>query len=314
MNSKTLSVIAVSLAVIAAGVAAVVVSGNRSKEAQAYAEAEAAAADKAAAEAKKAAKATEAESEKRRAAELNAKAKADELAAQKLAKETTQIEARKAADQKVAAEANAKAERAKADLMRAARDEAAAKKEIARSEQLKAKEDAAVAAAKAETEAAQLAREKLKADKILSEAKLLELRKTDFETLERDLLAWKLDLEERERALQPEKTVADLSWAGGVEDTIIDENGNVKKQEKRVYDPEKDMKLPVESRKLAKAERIVREKHATRAGATRDSVVASLESLYVAALKDGRTIDADFYRQSILSMYPDWKFKGENSK
>ena len=74
------------------------------------------------------------------------------------------------------------------------------------------------------------------------------------------------------------------------------------------------MTLPAESRKLAKSERLVREKHETLAGATKDTVVSSLERLYVAALKDGRAIDADFYKKSILSMYPDWKFKGEGEK
>ena len=311
MNSKAISIIAVSLAVIAAGTAAVVVSVNRSNEAKAYAEAEASAADKAAAVAKKAAKETEAESEKRRTAEANDKAKENELAAQKLAKETAELERKTAADNKAAAEANAKAEREKADAVRAARDEAKAKAETAKAEQLKAREQAAAAEAKAAAEAASLEKEKLKADKIIAEAKLLELRKTDFLTLERELMAWKLDLEERERALQPEKTIADLSWAGGTEDMIIDAEGNVKKQEKKVYDPEKDQSLPSESRKLARVNRLVREKHEARAGVTRDTVVSSLESLYVSALKDGRTIDAEFYRQSILSMYPDWKFKGE---
>ena len=314
MNSKTISIIAVAIAVIAAGVAAVVVSANRADEAKAYAEAKASAADKAAAEAKKAAKATEAEAEKRRAAEQNAKAKADELAAQKLAKETAELERKTAADNKAAAEANAKAEREKADALRASRDEAKAKAEQAKAEQLKSREQAAEAAAKAEAETAQLAKEKLKADKIIAEAKLLELRKVDFATLERELLAWKLDLEERERALQPEKTIADLSWAGGMEDTVIDAEGNIKKQEKKPYDPEKDMSLPAESRRLAKTDRIVREKQAALAGVTRDSVVASLERLYVEALKDDRTIDANFYKQSILSMYPDWKFAGEESR
>ena len=314
MNSKHISIVAVSLAVIAAGVAAIVVSANRSDEAKAYAEAEASAADKAAAEAKKAAKATEAEAEKRRAAEQSAKAAADELAAQKLAKETAELERKTAADNKATAEANAKAEQAKADQLRASRDEAKAKAEQAKAEQLKAREEATKAAAKADEEASLLAKEKLKADKILSEAKLLELRKIDFETLERELAAWKFDLEERERALQPEKTVADLSWAGGMEDTIIDAEGNVKKQEKKQYDPEKDQTLPVPSRKLAHVNRIVREKHAALADTTRSSVVASLEKLYVAALKDDRTVDAAFYKQSILSMYPDWKFKGEGEK
>ena len=314
MNSKLISIVAVSLAVIAAGTAAVIVSVNRANEARAYAEAEASAADKAAAEARKTAKETEAESEKRRTAEQNAKAKADELAAQKLAKETAEIEAKAAADSMAAAEKNVKAEQEKADAARAARDEAKAKAEAAKAEQLKAREQAAIATAKAAEEAASLEKEKLKADKILAEAKLLELRKVDFETLEREFAAWKLDLEERERALQPEKTIADLSWAGGMEDTIIDEKGNVKKQEKKVYDPEKDMTIPAESRKLARTDRIVREKHANLAGATKDSIVTSLEALYVAAVKDGRTIDADFYKKSLLSMYPDWKFRGAGEK
>ena len=311
MNSKHISIIAVCLAVIAAGTAAVVVSIKRSDEAKAYAEAKASAADKATAEAKKAAKETEAESEKRRAEEAKEKAAADELAAQKLAKEKAEIDAKAAADNKAAAEANAQAEREKADAARAERDKAKAQAETAKAEQLKAREQAAAAAAKAAEETANLEKEKLNADKIIAEAKLLELRKTDFLTLERELMAWKLDLEERERAVQPEKTIADLSWAGGTEDTIIDADGNVKKQEKTAYDPEKDLSTPVPSRKLARANRIVLEKHEALADATRSSVVASLEKLYVAALKDDRTVDASFYRQSILSMYPDWKFKGE---
>ena len=310
MNSKLVSIVAVSLAVIVAGIAAVVVSANRSDAAKAYAEAEASAAEKAAAEARAVAKATEAESEKRRADEANQKAKEDELAAQKLAKETAEIEAKAAADNKAAAEANAKVEQAKADQMRASRDEARAKSEQAKADQQKAHEQAVAATAKAEEEASRLAKEKLQSDKILAEAKLLKLRKIGFETLERELAAWKFDLEERERALQPEKTISDLSWAGGTEDTIIDAEGNVKKQEKKQYDPEKDRSTPVPSRKLARANRIVREKHEALADATRSSVIASLEKLYVAALKDDRTVDAAFYRQSILSMYPDWKFKG----
>ena len=314
MNSKLISIIAVCLAVIAAGAAAVIVSINRANEAKSYEEAEASAADLAAAEAKKAAKETEAESEKRRTAVAKEKAAADELAAQKLAKEKAQLDAKTAADNKAAAEANAKAEREKADAVRAERDKVKAQAEKAKAEQLKAREQAAAAAAKAAEETASLEKEKLKADKILAEAKLLELRKTDFQTLERELMAWKMDLEERERALQPEKTIADLSWAGGTEDTIIDADGNVKKREKKVYNPEMDMSIPAESRKLAHVNRLVREKHETLAGATRGSVIGSLEALYVSALKDGRTIDAEFYKQSILSMYPDWKFKGDEKK
>ena len=39
-----------------------------------------------------------------------------------------------------------------------------------------------------------------------------------------------------------------------------------------------------------------------------------MERLYVAALKEGRVIDADFYKKSIKSMYPDWEFNGEGAK
>ena len=192
------------------------------------------------------------------------------------------------------------------------KDEAKAKMAEAKSAEAKAREDAAAEQAKADAEAAKLAAEKLKADKIIAEAKALELRKIDYETLERDLLEWKLDLEEREKALKPEKTIASLDWAGGMEDTVIDDKGNLHKQVKTQYDPEKDETLPRQSRQLARTDRLVREKQAELAEGTRASILASMESLYVSALKDGRTIDADFYKKSILTMYPDWKFKGEN--
>ena len=32
-----------------------------------------------------------------------------------------------------------------------------------------------------------------------------------------------------------------------------------------------------------------------------------MERLYVSALKEGRVIDADFYKKSLKSMYPDWE-------
>ena len=156
-------------------------------------------------------------------------------------------------------------------------------------------------------EAAKLEAEKLKADKILAEAKILELRKTDFETLARDLAEWKADLEERERALKPEKTVADLSWAGGMEDAIIDAEGNVKKQEKVVYNPETDKSLPSGTRRLIRAERIVGEEADERSCKVRDSLVASIEGLRDKALAEGRVIDADFYDKTIRSLYPEWK-------
>ncbi len=34
-----------------------------------------------------------------------------------------------------------------------------------------------------------------------------------------------------------------------------------------------------------------------------------LEKLYVAAVKEGRTVDAAYYRAALKSMYPDWEYK-----
>ena len=69
--------------------------------------------------------------------------------------------------------------------------------------------------------------------------------------------------------------------------------------------------MPTETRTLAKAERIRGEADGILAKDSRDRVVSALERLYVAAVKDGRTIDAAYYRQVIKSMYPDWEYKGE---
>ena len=310
-NQKSITIVAVSLAVVVAAIAAIIVSANRADEAKAYAEAEAAQADQAAAEAKTERAQADAERAKEAAEKAKADAARDKLAAEKLANETALAEKAAAADKKAAAEANADAEEVKAVAARAIRDAAKLTNDTVRVERERAKELAAAEQAKADAEAAKLAQEKLKADRIIAEAKALELRKIDYETLERDLLEWKLDLEERERALKPEKTIADLEWAGGMEDTIIDEKGNVTKQVKKVYDPEKDMELPEQSRRLARTNRKLRETQDAKIADTRETVVKTMEKLYVSALKEGRVIDADFYKKNILIMYPDWKFQGE---
>ena len=310
-NQKTIAIVAVSVAVIVAAIAAIIVSANRADAAKAYAEAEAAQADQAAAEAKKERAQADAERAKEAAEKAKADAARDKLAAEKLANETALAEKAAAADKKAAAEANADAEEVKAVTARAIREAAKLTNDTVRVERERAKELAVAEQAKADAEAAKLAQEKLKADRIIAEAKALALRKIDYETLERDLLEWKLDLEERERALRPEKTIADLSWAGGMEDTIIDDKGNVTKQVKKVYDPEKDMELPAESRRLARKNRKLREAQDAKIADTRETVVKTMEKLYVSALKEGRVIDADFYKKNILIMYPDWKFQGE---
>ena len=311
-NQKSITIVAVSLAVVVAAIAAIIVSANRADEAKAYAEAEAAQADQAAAEAKTERAQADAERAKEAAEKAKAEAARDKLAAEKLANETALAEKAAAADKKAAAEANADAEEVKAVAARAIRDAAKLTNDTVRVERERAKELAAAEQAKADAEAAKLAQEKLKADRIIAEAKALELRKIDYETLERDLLEWKLDLEERERALKPEKTIADLEWAGGMEDTIIDDKGNVTKQVKKVYDPEKDMELPEQSRRLARTNRKLRETQDAKIADTRETVVKTMEKLYVSALKEGRAIDADFYKKNILIMYPVWKFQGED--
>ena len=96
-----------------------------------------------------------------------------------------------------------------------------------------------------------------------------------------------------------------------MDDTILDENGEIKKKETVEYDPEKDMSLPEQSRRLARAERKVRETTEAESAKVRSAVEKSMEKLYVEALKEGRVIDANFYKASLLTLYPDWKFKGE---
>ena len=309
VGQKAVTVVAVCVAVVAAAVAAVVVSVNRAKEARAYAELEIATADAADAQAKEARAQADAETEKRRAAEASAKAKADELAAQKLARETAEEEAKATDANKAAAEANARAESAKAEAARAARDEARAKAEAARAEQEKARQTALAESAKAEAEASRLATEKVKSEKVIAEA---ELRKRDYAML----VQWQQQLDERERdvaerelALQPEKVITDLAWAGGMEDRVFDGNGNVTNRVKVAYDPAKDLSLPAETRRLAQVERQTSESHSNLVATTRASVIAPLERLYVQALRENRVVDAAYYKKSILSMDPDWKFQ-----
>ena len=311
MNGKIITIVAVSLAVIAAAVAAIVVSNRRADEAWAY-ESAAKADAKAQEDVLKAEKAKEsAEKSRKAAAEADKAAKEAEREAKIQVAAAAASEEKSAAAAQATAEANAAAEKSKAEAARAARDEAKLKAEAARLEQLKAKELAAEAAAKAEQENARLATEKLKSEKTIAEAELRKKEYADLVQWSQDLADRERDVAEREQALRPEKTIADLSWAGGSEDTIIDEKGNVRKQVKTAYDPEKDLSLPEESRRLARAERLVRQAHSNRVATVRASVIGDLEKLYAAALKEGRVIDAEHYRANILTMYPDWKFKGE---
>lgn len=311
MNAKAISIVAGSLAVVAAAVAAIVVSANRSSEAQARAEAEAAAAEKATALAKAASKTAESEAEKARAAEAGLETAKETRAANAAAAEKAKSEAEVAAAKRAQAEDLRKKAEADAEAAKENRLAAKLKAEAAAAEKAKALAVQKAEAAKAEAAADRLATEKLRSEKVIAEAKLLELRKIDFETAERDLREWRQDLEERERALVPEKTVADLAWAGGKDDTIIDAEGNVRKQAKTPYRAENDRTLPRATRHLARKEREVSESAAQEIARTRASVVSALERLYVAALADDRVVDADYYRKVLKALYPDWTFTGD---
>ena len=73
--------------------------------------------------------------------------------------------------------------------------------------------------------------------------------------------------------------------------------------------PENDPSLPKETRELAKAERVRSQADDILKEDARARVVAPIEKLYVAARKEGRTVDAEYYRQVLKSMYPDWEYR-----
>ena len=70
------------------------------------------------------------------------------------------------------------------------------------------------------------------------------------------------------------------------------------------------MEIPHESRLLAKAERLRDEQLEKQAGTVRQQVIGQLEALYVDALRRDDVIAAKYFRENILILYPDWKFKG----
>lgn len=314
MNARLVSILAVAAAVVAAAVAAVCVSINRTEMARQLREAAASKEATADANRKAEAKKADAEAEKRRAAEIALEAKKAEAA--KTKEETLQAKAEEKAAEEMrkAKEAEWATAEAQATAAQAARDEARAKEKTALAAKEKAVKEAEAAALRAQEAADTLAAEKLRSEKVVAESKLLEQRQIDFAEWQRNLTEFERDLKEREAALQPEKTIANLAWAGGVEDSVIDENGNVTKQARVNYDPEKDRTIPRTSRALARQERLAREASDKEATRVREKIVATLESLYVRALKEDDVVHAQYYRESLKSLYPDWEFKGETTK
>ena len=313
MNAKIVSIIAICVAVIAAGVSGVVISMQRADAARA-------AADRAASEETIATKkAREAELERAtaaqntRAEEAKAEKEKAALAAAEAENERLKLESENLATKKAIAadeRATADAEARKAADLKAAKDaELKAAKELADGER-----------AKAQAAADELAR--VEATKAIREAETLKLKvsmaelaaeRQRYEELNAELLEYQKELDERERALRPEKTIADVSWLPD-DDIDIDENGRPRPKKKKTYLAENDPTLPKETRALAKANRIRAQADGILAESARARVVGPIEKLYVAAVKEGRTVDAEYYRLVLKSMYPDWEFKGENNE
>ena len=308
MNAKVISIIAICVAVVAAGISGVVISMQRADAARA-------AADRAASEETIATKKAREAELARAKAEQDARteaAKAEKekaaLAAAEAENERLKLEGENLASTKaIAADARAKADaeaRKAADLKAAKDAELKAAKELADGER-----------AKAQAAADELAR--AEATKAIREAETLKLKvsmaelvaeKQRYEELNAELLEYQKELDERERTLRPEKTIADLSWLPD-EDTEVDENGKAHPRKKVKMLPENDPNLPKETRELAKAERIRAQADDILKEDARARVVAPLEKLYVAAGKEGRTVDAAYYRAALKSMCPDWEYK-----
>ena len=265
------------------------------------------------------------------AAERKSRNDADAAAKRAAAKESEAktAEERRKAQEAAAEEAKAAAQKAEADKVRAteerakaaddrARAEAESEKAVAeRATALAAKETAKLEAAKAKSlaeaeamtaqaAADALAKEKLASEKVIAEAKLYEMRQLDLANMERELLDYKRELDEREMALRPEKTIKDLENIGEDDESKAVADG--------VLLPENDRKLPASSRALAKATRIADEELASIMDKTRTNVVSRLEGLYVEAVKEDRIVDADFYRKELKRMYPDWKYSPQKNE
>lgn len=303
---KWISIGVLGVAMIVAAVSAVVVLNKREAVARANA-AEAEAVETAAKEATR----------KARLEESTAAARAQAAAAERTAAEENRQAQEAARDAAASAAAKAEADAAAAKANRAAREAEAAKAadgraaEKAKAETAKAEAETARAleaaeTAKAEAALAALEKERLGSERVIAEAKLYELKQLELVEMERELLEWKRDLDAREAALRPEKTAADLVWLGDG-DTVIGADGSLVKKEKRPYLAENDPTLPRATRQLARTERQFAEARAARRAEGRAGAVARLEKLLADALAEDRITDADFYRKTIKTLYPDWE-------
>ena len=311
MNAKLIAFLAVCAAVVAAGVSGVMVWQKRESiaiaEANAAESREVAAKEerrKAEAEARAAEARLAAEEAARKGAVETRKAEEARLEANKIAEDTAaaNLEIAENNRKKAEAEAKAAADAREAEKLKAksAKDEAEAARAIA-DEALKAAE------LNAQAESDKLAREKLRSDATIAERDLLELRRIDFVKIENELIEYKQELDERERALHPDRTAADLTWVAEAEAETIGETNILRKAAKTL--PENDPSLPRATRELARSERLLAESIESERARAREDAIARLEELYRRARAEDRVVDADYYLKTLKSMYPDWNQK-----
>lgn len=216
-------------------------------------------------------------------------------------REAKKAEAEKAKHDSVIAQENRIAREKGAEEAEAVRATERAKADAAQAEAAKAKALAEAEAAKAQTEAEKLERERLAAQIIADEAKLWELKALDLASLEKELNDFKKELDARELALRPEKTIKDLANIGDSETN--------KNDAATLALPENDTSLPKADRILARRQRLWKENNDSMLEKTKASTTARLEKLYVAAARAGRITDAEYYLTVLKSLYPDWKLK-----
>ena len=313
MNGKLVSVLAICAAVIVGGLSGVIIMNKREAVARANlarAESEEA---RAASEAKKARSDESAALAAAAAAESSAKASTENRAAKEAASEAEKLALARAKEERAKSEADAEAarERAREASENRAAEKLSADAAIAKAEEAKAVLDAEAARAAAATADRDAENARLEAKK--SEEELLRLRQIDFVAIARDLDEYRKELDEREAALRPEKTAADLAWVGEREaDVIGGESNRVRRVAKPL--PENDMDLPRETRMLARAERLKREEDVLRNSVSSNIVVSVLERLYLQAVREDRVVDAQYYLKNIKMHYPNWRYVKEEGK
>lgn len=309
MNGKLIAIVAVSTAVIAAAISAAVVTVKRAETARLRLEIADLNESAAREEAKKAAKEAEAKASEETIAKEKTKQAEAEKAKAKEAQERAAFESRKATDERVKAEREAEAKKAEREIVNGQKQIERDRLEAAKLTNRTAMAALSIAELTAKAEADKTDRIRLEHDREQAAVKAKELRLLDLDALYRGLQERERELRERERALQPDKTTAELEWAGGGVDSVLDENGNVVHVEKKPYLAENDRRLTKASRELARLERIGEEARSNRVESARSAVVGSLERLYDEADAQDRRVDADYYAKCILAMDPEWKPK-----